>query len=100
MENPRNQISDVRVDKFQNSVDFQCWKLNFGVPKTFPDVPNKFMYQDAGFGRGSAYHKDVEQLPVDWERGILFHCKSVLHLEILLNHSRNEFFPATLVFVK
>ena len=41
------------------------------------------MCQFAGNGRGSAYHKDLEQLPVDWERGIIFHCKSILHLGIL-----------------
>ena len=29
------------------------------------------MYQVAGFGRGSAYHEDLEQLLVDWERGII-----------------------------
>ena len=29
MENPRNQISEVHFDKFQDSVDFQCWKVNF-----------------------------------------------------------------------
>ena len=29
------------------------------------------MYQVANLGRGSAFHQDLAQLPVDWERGIL-----------------------------
>ena len=45
------------------------------------------MYQVADFGRGSASHKDLEQSPVDWERGIIFHFKSILHLEALQNRS-------------
>ena len=43
------------------------------------------MFQVADFGRGSASHKDLEQLPVDWERGIIFQCKSILHLEIIFH---------------
>ena len=38
------------------------------------------MYQIADVGRGSASHKDLEQLPVDWDRGVIFHGKSILHL--------------------
>ena len=34
--------------------------------------------------------EDLERLLVDWEREIIFHCKSTLHLEILLNHSCNS----------
>ena len=43
------------------------------------------MFQVAENRRGSASHKDLEQLPVDWERGIIFHCKSILHLEIIFH---------------
>ena len=38
------------------------------------------MYQVAGFVRGSAYHEDLEELLVDWERGIIFHCKLIRRL--------------------
>ena len=58
------------------------------------------MYQVAFFGRGSAYHKDLEQLPVDGERGLLFHCKSIIHLGNLQNRSQGSLDPATPVFVK
>ena len=68
--------------------------------KRFPMYQANSMYQVANSGRGSAYHKDLEQLPVDWERGIIFHCKSMLHLEILLNQSYNSFFLATRVLEK
>ena len=36
------------------------------------------MYQVAGFGRGSALTKDLERLPADWEREIIFHSKSII----------------------
>ena len=52
-------------------------------PTRFPMYQASCMYQVAGFGRGSAYHKDSERLLVDWERGIIFHFKLVLHLGIL-----------------
>ena len=41
--------------------------------KRFPMYQVCSMYQVAGFGRGSANHEDLEQLPVVWERGIIFH---------------------------
>ena len=74
------------------------------IPRVFLDVPSMFhvsssMYQVGGFGRGSASHKDLERLPVDWERGIIFHCKSILHLEILWNHPNDSLFPVIPVFV-
>ena len=34
--------------------------------KRFPMYQANSMYQVASFGHGSAYHKDMEQLPVDW----------------------------------
>ena len=40
-------------------------------------------HQAAGFGRGSANHEDLEQLSVDWERGIIFHWTLIRHLGIL-----------------
>ena len=49
------------------------------------------MYQIADFGHGSASHKHFEQLPVDWERGIIF--------QILQHRSHKLFFPATPAFV-
>ena len=55
------------------------------------------MYQVADFGRGPASDKDLEQLPVDWERGAIFHFKSIVLLEISGNVS---FFPATHVIEK
>ena len=58
------------------------------------------MNQIADFGRGSAHHKDLERLPVDWERGRIFHCESIVHLEILKSRSYTSFFPAAPVFVK
>ena len=57
------------------------------------------MFQVADFGRGSASHKDLEQLPIDWEREIIFLCKSILHLEIPWHHSYNSLFLAMPVFV-
>ena len=45
------------------------------------------MYQVVDFGRGFAYHKDLEQMPIDLERWIIFHCKSIVHLDILQNRS-------------
>ena len=67
--------------------------------KRFPMYQASSMYQVAGFGRGSAYHEDLEQLPVDWERGIIFHCRLIRRLGILSNHSFNSFFLANPVFV-
>ena len=57
-------------------------------------------YQVACFGRGSTEIEDLEGLLVDWEREDFFHCNSILHLEILLNHSCNSPSPVTPVFVK
>ena len=58
------------------------------------------MYQVANLGRGSTEIEDLERLPADWERAKFSHRKSVLYMEILLNHSYNSLLPATLVFVK
>ena len=38
------------------------------------------MYQVASFGRGSAHDEDLEQLPVDSECGIIFHCRLIRNL--------------------
>ena len=54
----------------------------------------------ANLGRGSAFHQDSEQLLVDWELGIIFHCKLILHHENLKDHLYNSIIPATPVFVK
>ena len=45
------------------------------------------MYQVVDFGRGFAYHKDLERLSIDLELWKIFHCKSILLLEILQNRS-------------
>ena len=29
MENPRTQISELHVDIFRDTADYQCWKVNF-----------------------------------------------------------------------
>ena len=39
--------------------------------KRFPMYQASSMHQVAGFGRGSACHKELEKLPVDWERVII-----------------------------
>ena len=36
--------------------------------KRFPMYQTDSMYQVACFDRGSAYHEELERLPVDWER--------------------------------
>ena len=41
------------------------------------------MYQIVGFGRDSTLIEDLGRLPAVWEREIIFHCKSILHLGIL-----------------
>ena len=66
----------------------------------FPVSQTNSMYQVASFGRGSTKIQDLERLVVDWEREIIFHCNSILHLEILRNHSCNSPFLAILVSVK
>ena len=48
------------------------------VMNRLPVSRTNSMYQVASFGRGSAYHKDLEQLTFDWEREIIFHCKSTI----------------------
>ena len=69
--------------------------------KTFPEMClTNSKYQVANLGRGSVFHQDLEDLPVDWERGKIVDCKLTQHLESLENQSCNSFFPATHVFVK
>ena len=65
------------------------WLLHVDCQRRFPMYPANSMYQVANFGRGSASHKDLEQLPVDWEYVKIYHCKSMLHLEILQNRTKN-----------
>ena len=55
--------------------------------KKFPCVPDNSVYHGACFGRGPTLIEDLAQLPADWEREIIFHCKSIVYLDILLNHS-------------
>ena len=61
--------------------------LLVGCQKRFLVSRTNSMYQVAGFGRGSTKINDLERLPADWEREIIFHCRSILYLEVLLNHS-------------
>ena len=74
--------------------------LRVDCQKRFPVSQTNSMYQVAGFGRGSTLLEDLEPLPADWEREIIFHCKPAQNLEILWNHSNNSFFPAPPVLVK
>ena len=74
--------------------------LHVDNQKRFPTYQANSLYQIANIGRGLASHKDLEQLSVDWKRGIFSQCKSILHLEILENSLYNSFFPAAPVFVK
>ena len=34
--------------------------------------------------------EDLDRLLVDWEREIIFHCKSILYLQVLSNHYTNH----------
>ena len=45
--------------------------LHVDCQKRFPMYQANSMYQIADFGRGSS-HKDLERLPLDWDRGIIF----------------------------
>ena len=66
-----------------------------------PVSQTNFMCQIAGLGRGSRQIENLERLPVDWEREIIFHFKSILHLRTLWTHSYIiHSFLATPVFVK
>ena len=59
---PRVNHSSVRVSTMNRLVQVDS-------RKRFPMHQASSMSQVAGFGRGSAYHEDLEQLPVDLERG-------------------------------
>ena len=72
--------------------------LHVDCQKRFPMYQASSMYQIAGSGRGSAYHEDLEQLPVDWERGKIFHCKLIRHLGTPWSRSKGPVFLATPVF--
>ena len=94
------QHFDSQSEEIQDKVSVMNRSLLVDCRKRFPVSQTNFMYQIAGFSRGSKKIEDVEKLLVDWERGIILHCKWVLYLGILLNHSYNSFFPATPVSVK
>ena len=81
-----------------------------GLSKTFPDVPSKFDVSSRRlFGCGSAYHEDLEQLPVDWESGIIRNCRSpaasvpCIHLALATQfccHRRFQIVDASIVLPK
>ena len=77
-------ILDSKSEAYLCGVSMTNRLLSVDCQNRFPMYPASSMYQVAGFfGRGSAHHKNLEQLPVDWERGIIYHRKSIVHLEIL-----------------
>ena len=84
----RLQHSDSKSKACLCEVSMMSRLVHVDCQKRFPMYRAIFMYQVAGFGRGSANHKDLERLPLDWEGEKIFHCKSY-----------NSFFPATSVFV-
>ena len=65
--------------------------LHVDCQKRCPMYITNSMYQVAKFGRDSAVHENLEQLPVDWERMIIIHCKLIPQHEILQKHSYNSF---------
>ena len=73
-------------------IDYCTWvaKESFHLSQTIS------MYQIANLGRGSTHLEDLERMLADWEREIIFHCKSPLYLKNCWNPSCNSFFPATL----
>ena len=71
----------VTVQAFFCKVSMTKRSVHVGCQKRFPMYQASSMCKVAGFGCGSAFHQDLEQLPVDWERGIIFHCRLIRHLE-------------------
>ena len=82
------QHFNSKSEAFLDKVSMTNRLLHVCRQKRFPMHPANSMHQVAISGRGSAFHQDLERLPVDWERVKIFHCRSTLHLEILLNHSK------------
>ena len=80
-------------EEFLDKVSVMNRLLLVDCQKSFPTSQSNSVYQIAGFGRGSTWIDDLERLLADWERETNFHCKSILHLDILLNHSCNS--PST-----
>ena len=73
--------STLIPEEFLDKMSVMNRLLHVDCQKRFP--VSHSMYQVAGFGRGSTLLEDLEPLPADWEREIIFHCKSALYLEIL-----------------
>ena len=91
---------DSQSEESLDKVSVMNRSLLVDCPERFPVSQTNSMYQIAVFGRGSTYIEDLERLPADWEREIIFHCKSIPHLEILSNQSYNSPFLAIPVSVK
>ena len=89
---------NIKVRSVKNSL-MRYRLLLVHCQKSFPVSQTSSMYEIAGFGRSSEF-EDLERLPADWEREVIFHCKSTLSLEIFLNHSYNSLFLAIPVAVK
>ena len=66
---------DSKSEAFLDKDSMTKWFLHVDCQKRFLMYQANSMYQVADLGRGSASDKDLERLPADWERGIIFHCK-------------------------
>ena len=64
------------VVAFLNGVSMLSRLVQVDYRKRFPVYQASSVFQVAGFGRGSAYHEDLEQRPVDWERGANLHLQA------------------------
>ena len=60
---------DSKSEAFLDKVSMTNRLLHVDFQKRFTMYQASSMYQIAGFGRGSAYHKDLEQLPNDGNVG-------------------------------
>ena len=64
---------DSESEAFLDKVSMTSRLPHLDCQKRFPMYQPGSMYEVADYGRGSASHKDLEQLPVD--------CKSIFHLQ-------------------
>ena len=62
---------DSKSEEFLDMVSITNLLLDVDCQKRYPMYQANSTNQVACFGRGSAFHQDLEQLPVDWEHGII-----------------------------
>ena len=98
---PDTSNEPLGLQAYLDKVSMKNQLLHVGCQKRFPMYRANSMYQVADFGRGSAYHKDLEQVPIDWARNFPLQIQNrhIIHSSLQLLYLWSELLYCSVTFL-